>query len=128
MRLPAAPPGRWREQAKLVDLAGAIAVDNDTGVMLQAEVDGRLEIRAEAARPTMLTLHHAHVITEAGRAGNVRAPSRVTAEFRRPLRQRDPLAFFRDQLAGTPPPPGATQGGEDDASARPGAPPPTNED
>lgn len=132
VRLPAAPPGRWREEARPVDLAGTMAIDNETGVLLEAEVDGRLEIRDPAVRVTTLVVHHSHAVSEAGTAGNVRAPTRYISEFRRPIRPRDPLSFFRDNLGSVPS--GATSAhtadiDEDETiSDRPGAPPPASED
>lgn len=132
VRLPAAPPGRWREEARPLDLAGTLAIDAQTGVLLEAELDGRLEIRDAAVRTTILVVHHSHAVSEAGSAGNVRAPTRYIAEFRRPIRPRDPLAFFRENL-GSQPSGGPSErpsepDGEEAISDRPGAPPPASED
>jgi hypothetical protein len=98
LRIPAVPPGRWRENAQVTSLSGSVTIDNETGVVLQAEVDGRLQIPAASGPATQLSVHHSHSVTDAGRATTVRVPARSVPEFRRQIRPKDPLAFFRDQL------------------------------
>lgn len=96
--LPITPHARWRDLAKPLDLSGTLSVDTATGVILKAEVDGRIEINDRPVRPTELIVHYRSVISEVGHVPMVKAP-RSVAEFRRPQKARDPLAFFRDHLA-----------------------------
>lgn len=100
-RLPIAPVASWREQAQPLDLTGAIWVDNETGVVLKAELDGRVQIRDRKVRPTQLELHFKHEISDIGRVATITVPE-STQEFRRKPVPSDPLSFFRDHLPDLP--------------------------
>lgn len=102
--LPAVPPGAWREGARDLRLEGRVEFDAETGVVLQARLKGELSCAGPEGRPMQLSLQVRHDVSEVGRAAEVTEPAGAVAEFRRPVRPREPLAFFRDQLPAPPPP------------------------
>lgn len=97
--LPVAPPARWREQAKALDLKGHLSLDAATGVILATKIEGRLEIADRDVRPTELTIRYESLISEIGKVAQVKAPKRAVPEFQRSKPKGDVLGFFRDQLA-----------------------------
>jgi hypothetical protein len=105
--LPLRAPSAWRETAKPLDLTGTLAVDAATGVVLRAELAGRLEVQDRPVRPTQLTIRYRSLVSDVGRVPAFKVPARTVAEYRRATHPRDPLAFFRDQL---PPPPKPEEG------------------
>ncbi len=96
--LPVSPPARWRELARPLDLRGDLWLDADTGVPTKLVLDGRLEIADRQVRPTQLSLRFDAAVTDAGKVASVKAGDALP-EFERRRRVRDPLSFFRDQLA-----------------------------
>jgi hypothetical protein len=96
--LPVTPHARWRDQAKPLDLNGTVSIDNDSGVIVKAEIDGHIEVQDRPVRPTELMVHYRANIADVGKVANLKQPKGI-AEYRRPTHPRDPLSFFRDHLA-----------------------------
>jgi hypothetical protein len=94
--LPVAAPSRWREEATHPHLDGSVVVDAETGVVLSAQATGTLQLLAPGGSPASLTLRLNHSITDLGRITPIAEPSTSIAEFRRPVRPRDPLHFFKE--------------------------------
>ena len=117
--LPTVPPGAWREGARAPSLEGRVDVDAASGVVVAAKLSGQATLDGPDGRPMQLVVQVRHDISEVGRAAAVTEPAGAVAEFRRPVRPREPLAFFRDQLPAAPPP-GAT-GGAATPAPNPGA-------
>jgi len=92
-----APPARWRELARPLDLRGFLWVDNATGVLMKVSITGRLEIADRQVRPTQLELRFDSEIQDVGKVASVKAPESV-AEFRRTARPKNLLSFFADHL------------------------------
>ena len=90
-------PERWREQARPLDLHGTMDVDNDTGVILRSELEGRVEVADRDVHPTELTLRYSASLSEIGHVAPLKQPKSI-AEYRRVPRNHDPLDFFADQL------------------------------
>lgn len=126
-RLPAAPPGKWREASQPTTLSGSLSIDKQTGVVLKAQLYGQLNIVDPHLPNTTLSIRYNHTLTQIGSAGNVRAPERSIAEYRRPIRNRKPLAFFESptgkHTAGSVNNDASDQD-EDTDPERPDAPPP----
>ncbi len=95
---PVTPPPRWRAQLQRLQVAGFVSLDAATGLMLR----GNLELSGQVADgtdlPAGLSLRLDLLLSHVGRVDPVLRPTKAVAEFRRPLRHRDPLHFFRDQL------------------------------
>lgn len=98
--LPVSPPAKWRELARPLDLKGSLWVDSQTGVVLKADISGRLEIADRDVRPTQLTVRYRGAMEAIGKVEPLEAPPSVP-EYRREAPPRDLLSFFRDHL---PPP------------------------
>ena len=95
--LPVAPPARWRELARPLDLQGHIWLDDATGILYRAALQGRIEIADRQVRPTQLSLRFEAAIKDAGKVAAVSVPESVP-EFRRKRRPREQLSFFRQYL------------------------------
>ncbi len=95
--LPIAPPPRWRELARPLDVNGNLWIDNRTGVVLKTRVQGRIEIPDRDVRPTQLTLSFSAAISKVGEVTSIEVPKSVE-EFRRVPPPRDLLGFFREHL------------------------------
>lgn len=102
--LPVAPPPRWRELARPLDVNGKIWIDRPTGVVLKSEVRGRFEIPDRDVRPTQLTLAFSAAISKIGAVNSVEVPNSIP-ESRRRAPPRDLLSFFRDHLPAPEPSP-----------------------
>lgn len=97
--LPQPLPATWSEGASHKEITGKLAVDAATGTILRASVEGRMQINVGQTRPLTLTLMHRHVVRNVGNVSVIEAPSGTLSEYRRPLRPREPLAFFKQHLA-----------------------------
>jgi len=95
--LPVAPPARWRELARPLDLRGRLWLDAASGVITRISLEGRLEIADRDVRPTQLTIHYEAAMTSIGKAASIHAPKSVDEFSRRP-RPHNLLGFFRKQL------------------------------
>ncbi|MBI5508732.1 MAG: hypothetical protein HY903_08255 [Deltaproteobacteria bacterium] len=95
--LPVAPPSRWRELARPLDLQGALWIDATTGVMMRLQLEGQLEIADRQVRPTQLQVRFDAGITEVGKVAAVKAPDSIP-EFRRVDRPKNLLGFFSEYL------------------------------
>ena len=96
-RLPLHAPPRWHEQARPLDVSGTVALDEQTGVVLAADLEGRLEVPEAKGAPTDISARLTWRVTQVGHVAPVKAPKAV-AEFKRVIRQKDPISFFRDQV------------------------------
>ena len=94
--LPVAAPSRWREEATHPHLDGSLVVDAETGVVLSAQATGTLQLLAPGGAPASLTLRLNHTVSDIGRITPIAEPQASIAEFRRPIRPRDPLHFFKE--------------------------------
>jgi hypothetical protein len=97
-QFPSALPPRWHTQMHNVHLSGFVSVDASTGVLLRGEITASWQIQDATSSPTTVSLHLDQQISHVGRINPQQRPSRTVAEFRRPIRNRDPLRFFRDQI------------------------------
>ncbi len=95
--LPVAPPARWRELRKPLDVSGQIWVDAGTGVVLKVKLEGRLEIPDRDVRPTQLLVRYDAAVANVGKVETVKAAESVP-EYRRAPGQGDPIGFFRGEL------------------------------
>lgn len=96
-RLPLRSPPRWHEQARPLDVSGTVALDAQTGVVLAADLEGRLEVPEAKGPPTDISTRLTWRVNQIGRVATVKAP-KALPEFKRVVRQRDPISFFRDQV------------------------------
>ena len=96
-RLPLRPPPRWHEQARPLDVSGSVALDAQTGVVLSADLEGRLEVPENRGAPTDISARLSWRVTQIGHVPAIKAPKAVP-EYKRVMRQRDPISFFRDQV------------------------------
>lgn len=102
--LPTVVPGGWRQDPATLQVDGTLTVDVQTGVVLAARLSGRRSLAGPNGQPVVLSLQLRHAIAEVGGAFAVREPTNAVGEYRRPIRPREPLAFFRDQMPATPAP------------------------
>ncbi len=96
--LPIAPPARWRELARPLDVTGNLWIDAASGVVLKLKVEGRFEIPDRDVRPTQLTLRHDAAISNIGKVKALTAPEHID-ELERVPAPGDPISFFRAELA-----------------------------
>ncbi len=91
------PHSRWRELGKPLQLEGSIAVDSATGVIIKADLRGRIEVADRDIRPTELTVSYSSHVTNMNSTSAIVVPAHVD-EMRRDQPPRSPLSFFADQL------------------------------
>lgn len=96
-RLPVAPPARWRELARPLDLRGALWLDAASGSLSRLSIKGRIEIADREVRPTQLEIHYEAAVTDVGKVAAIEPPESI-AEFRRVPRPHGLLDFFADRL------------------------------
>ena len=95
-------PSGWRARLDQRSVDGFVVVDRATGVLLQAEIDARAHIVHAQVADTALTYRLRHHLRRIGQQELIAPPASVP-EFRRLSHPRDPLAFFRDPVAASPP-------------------------
>lgn len=98
--LPVAAPSRWREEAKHAHLSGRMVVDTATGVVLKAELSGSMTVTGATGQPILMALSCTHTVNNIGSVSAVKEPKDSIAEIRRPVRPRNPLAFFKQAQKG----------------------------
>jgi hypothetical protein len=103
----------WRELAHPLSVAGNLWLDAETGAVLKAEVEGRLDISDRQVRATQLTVRYSGVVTRVGEVTSIKVPPSIP-EYRRTPPPRDLLAFFREHLPAPPPEEGGTGGNAGD--------------
>lgn len=97
------PHSRWRELGKPLQLEGYLSVDSQTGVVVAAEVAGRIEVKDRDIRPTGLTVSYTATVSAIGSTADLQVPESVP-EMERHKPPREPLSFFADQLPEEPEP------------------------
>ena len=99
--VPVPMPAAWSENASHKEVEGQLVVDQATGAVMRAAVRGSMRLSL-GGRTLQLKVSHRRVLHHVGSVAPVIEPAGSVAEFRRPLRPREPLVFFRSRLAAGP--------------------------